>query len=254
MAAGCKNSQAINYNPTANPDNYSCIYLLKNQGNCHWFEDYVPVPDSDQSFTLSHSMKSGWVFFHDYFPDMYVHTRTNLFVAKDSSFYKTNDGPAGRYFQTSLQPAKSFFIDVVFQADMDLLLETINWTTDFLQSQTDQPFKTLTHITVWNSNQHSGRIALSTLQEFKDYTARNTKGQWVLNDFRNILKEKGEQFLQSLFLDYAVIIGQTSPDMAWYHKELLQDKWFCIRFEFDNSVDAKVILHDVTIEASKANR
>ena len=257
MAAGCKNPNAVNYSPTANPEDYSCVYLFKNQDNCHWFKDVLPEDNKDKSFTMSYSVKSGsWVFFHDYFPDMYFHTREQLFNAKNSSIWKHHGGQPGWFHQEMVEPnvAKSFFIDVVFQNDKNLILETINWMTDFLSGQTDQPFQTLTHITVWNSHQHSTRVPLSKLQPFKSQTARNTKGEWIFTDFRNLLIDKGVEFLQDIFQDYLVVDAQTDPTMNWYRKELLTDKWFCVRFEFDNTSNVQLVLHDTTVQAIKSDR
>lgn len=254
MAAGCKNPTAANFSPSATSDNYSCVYMLKNQGNCHWFEDITPAQAVAKSFTMSYAINGqAWVFFHDYFPDMYIHTREKLYDIKNSAIYKHNDGPPGMYHQTG--NPKPFFIDVVFQSELNLLLETVNWITDFLDnSGTDQPFQTLTHITIWNSQQHSGRVALSKLQQFKEFTARNTKGVWSFNDFRNVLIDKGVQFLQDIFHDYAVVSAQVDTGLSWYKKELLTDKWFCVRFEFDNSSNVQLLLHDTTVQAIKSDR
>ena len=251
MAAGCKNTRAVNYNPAANPDDYSCVYLLKNQGNCHWFEDYVPP--ASYTFTMSYAMAGGsWVFFHDYWPDMYIHTRDKLFTAKNSEFYKHNSDRPGKFHNQAV--IKPFFIDVVFQSDANLILETVQWMTDYLNTQTVQPFKTLTHITIWNTNQHTSRVPLSKIQAFKNMTARNTRGSWVFNDFRNVLIDKGIPFLDSIFKDYMVLTPQVNMNQAWHKKELLIDKWFCVRFEFDNSEDVQMVLHDTTIQAIKSDR
>lgn len=256
MPTGCRNPAAKNFDPTATVDDYSCIYLFKNQGNCHWFEDFQPDQGVSRSFTLSYSIKGdGWVFFHDYIPDMYFHTRSTindkLYSAKNSLFYRHHGGDPGKYYTND---KKSFFIDVVFQTDSSLILETVNWMTEFFQQDTDQPTQTLTHITIWNSMQHTGRINLSALQPFKNFTARNVQGVWSLKDFRNILVEKGIPFLQDIFHDYALIPGTINPDMAWYKKELLTDKWFCVRFEFDNVQVADLRLYNTTIQAKKSIR
>lgn len=253
MAAGCKNPGAVNFNGASTSENYSCIYLLKNQGDCHWFEDVPPDTDNDKSFTLSYSVKGqGWVFFHDYFPDMYIHTRENLFNSKDSVLYHNNKGASnGRYYGTT----ESFFIDVVFKTDADILLETVNWITEYLSSDTDQPFNTLSHISIWNSTQHTGRLALTEILSLTDIDeVRRTKGEWSFNDFRDILVDKGVPFLLNIFNDYALIGGVSDPLQPWYDKELLIDTWFCVRFEFDNDSNAKLILHDTNIQASKSIR
>jgi hypothetical protein len=255
MAAGCRIPGAANFNGTAAPDDYSCIFLLKNQDNCHWFEDVPPEELLDHSFTMSFSVKGdGWVFFHDYLPDMYFHTRSRLYNTKDSAIYTYHElGNYGIFHDQAGSP-KSFFIDVVFQSDKDLILETVNWVTEMLLGSTDQPFQTLTHITIWNSHQHTGRIPVDKIQAFTELTARRTKGEWILNDFRNILVSKGTEFLQDLFHDYLVVTAQADANQAWYNKELLIDKWFCVRFELDNTAANSLVLHDTTIQAIKSDR
>lgn len=256
MAAGCKNPNAANYSGSADSDNFSCVYMLKNQGNCHWFRDIVPQTDNDRSFTLSYSVPGkSWVFFHDYTPDMYFHTRDQLWTAKTNSIYKHNDGVPGLYYQGNASPKKPFFIDVIFRADFDLLLETVNWVSEYLQTETDQPFNTLTHVTVWNSHQHSGRVPMDKIAPGLDgWETRKTKGQWVFNDFRNILIAKGSSFLQDIFHNYLLKGAAADVNQAWYDKEILTDNWFCVRFEFDNSANAKLIIHDTTIQAIKSDR
>jgi hypothetical protein len=258
---GCKNPTAVNYNPLALQDDYSCIYLFENQGTCYMFTDEQPGNLIDNSFTLSYSILGGcWVFFHDYAPDMYVHTRNNLYALfnADATLYKMNTGPAGVY--RTGQAAKSFFIDVIFKEGGDMLLESLSWITEFLSgsnTNTDQFFNTLTHIAVWNSLQHTGRLALTQILEDISYkNIRRTKGEWSFNSIRDILidTQGTEDFLMDIFSNYAVIPSQVNPFPAWYDQAPLQDKWFSVRFEFDNSIDAQVILHDVAAQVLKQDR
>src|SRR5690349_17966662 len=110
MAAGCTNPNAVNFNPAANPEDYSCNYMLKNQGNCHWFKDFIPTPATSRSFTMSYAVVGqAWVFFHDYWPDMYIHTRNQLFNAKSSSLFKHHSGVPGLYHQDPGDNRKPFF-------------------------------------------------------------------------------------------------------------------------------------------------
>lgn len=250
MAAGCRNPSAANFNGSANPDDYSCKYVFSNQSNCHLFTDVVD--DGNRSFTMSYAAAGqAWVFFHDYIPDMYLHSREYLYVAKTSGLFKTNDGAPGTYFGA----IKPFFIDVVFHAEGDLILETINWLTEFLDTEmgVDDYFANLTHITVWDSHQHSGRIAMSEVAPTMINHVRKTGGQWSFDNFRDILLSKGAAFLDTIFADYALLAGRSGPKM-WYDKELLTDKWFCVRFEFDNSTGRSVMLRDTTIQAIKSDR
>lgn len=265
MAQGCNQTTAVNFDPNATSWDHSCIYLMKlsfpNSNSqteyCLAFEDLDLEDSVDKSFTMSYSVKDGaWVFFHDYIPDFYFHTREALFTLKDNALYKTNAGPAGQYFN---ETPNSFFIDVVFKAEGELLLETVNWISSVLEDSSDastvgSEWNTLTHISIWNSQQHSGRLALKDIFADLQYqTSRNTNGQWSFNDFRNIVTTRGTTFIQDLFHNYALNPGTTSTK-DWYDAELLQDKYFVVRFEFDNTLQKQLILHETAVQAIKAKR
>ncbi len=256
MIAGCTFPAATNYNPLADADDYSCIYLFKANGQCHLFKDVVPTEIIDKSFTLSYSVAgNSWVFFHDYLPDYYIHTRENLYTIKDNVTFKHNSGLPGIYYSSAAEP-KPFFIDIVFASDVDILLEHINWITELLNAKsTDQQFSTLTHISAWNSYQHSRRIELSQIWADLKYTnIRKTKGEWSLNDFRDVLMENPGDFLNDIFHNYMLDPTKVEVNPTWYGQAPLQDKWFCIRFEFDNKSGDNLMLHDTSIQAIKQDR
>jgi hypothetical protein len=222
---------------------------------CLAFEDVSDLVDN--SFTISYSVEGdSWVFFHDYIPDFYFHTREDLYTLKDNVIYKHNEGKPGVYHDTT---RKSFFIDIVFKADGELLLETVNWISSVLEDSSDastvgSEWNTLTHISIWNSQQHTGRIALQDVFADLQYeTSRRTNGQWSFNDFRNIVAARGTQFLLNIFQDYA-LDPTTSTTKDWYDAEVLQDKYFVVRFEYDNSQEKQLILHDTTVKAVKTDR
>lgn len=251
---GCTNPAATNYNPAATEEDHSCLYSIPDKvGVARKFRDYQALEDT--SFTLSYSIEGkGWVFFHDYIPDFYFHTREQLWTAKNKFIYKHNSGSPGRYYGET----KPFFVDMVFKSDSNLLLETVNWITETLSpsvdnSSVESEWETITHISIWNSQQHSGRIALNKLSYLQAPTNRKTKGEWSFNDFRNVLAQRGTQFLMSLFNDYALIQGAVA-EKGWYDRELLEDKYFVIRFETDNISGKQVILHQTNIQALKSDR
>lgn len=270
--AGCMNPNAVNYNPNATIEDNSCIYLIKdnNDATCRKFTDYVNV--QDKSFTLSYSIAGeAWVFFHDYMPDMFIHTRDKLFSSKSSKIFQHHQGAPGVYYDGV---AKPFFIDIIFKynssyqeavesryndipfrTERDILVESIEWVTEYLDvNNQDQMFDTLTHISIWNATQHTGRIVLSEIFEDLFAQTRRTKGKWSFNDFRNIVVSKGTQFLFDIFHNYALDVTQTDTSLPWYDKAQIQDKWICVRFEFDNVSGKKVILHETSITAQKTNR
>ena len=176
---------------------------------------------------------------------------------RSNRFFKHNIGAPGVYYDQDT--TKPFFIDVVFKSSEELILETVNWVSSVFTDSTDNHIKgsewnTLTHITIWNSQQHTGRIALQDVFAYLQYeTSRNTNGQWSFNDFRNALLTRGSSFLLNLFNDFTTTPGSLGTK-DWYDAELLQDKYFIVRFEFDNSNGKIVTLHETNVQAIKAKR
>lgn len=249
---GCTNPIATNYNPAATQEDYTCVYKVKPDKS---FKDYQPLIDT--SFTLSYSLEGkGWVFFHDYIPDFYFHTREKLYTAKTNRLYEHNAGNPGLFYDDTPKP---FFIDVVFKSDSDIILETVNWITETLNysldnSAVESEWETITHLSIWNSQQHTGRIAIKDIFKNVQYqTSRRTMGEWSFNDFRNVLAERGTQFLGSLFQDYA-LLPSAVKDKGWYDRELMEDKYFVIRFESINASGKQLVLHQTNIQALKSDR
>jgi hypothetical protein len=253
MADNCTNPNAVNYNPNATFDDGSCIYMNKVGGICYAFQDVAPGALIDKSFTLSWDVIGGnWVFFHDYIPDFYFSTREKLYMLKAGVIFQAHAGVPGAYFESA---PKSFFIDVVFNGQQEMTLNAINWITEVLnQDGSTATFDTLTHITVWNSYQCSGRIPLSQIYSDLEYEVRKTAGRWSYDDFRNAIVKDGVPFLQDLFHNFAVIPGAVSPDIPWYEQQELEDNYFIVRFEFDNSSGKKIYLNDTMIDFNTSYR
>lgn len=268
--AGCTNPNAVNFDSAQTVEDYSCLYLIKHNSVCHLFKDVLPDAIEDKSFTASFSMKgNNWVFFHDYFPDLYIHTPDDqLWTVKDNAFYQHNAGKPGVYYTDAPKP---FFIDLVFASEIrhtlgmvgsdqfkqagDMILNSVQWVTEYLDRGVDQPYKTLTHVAIWDSKQHTGRLPLDKVfKALKDNTSRRTQGAWSLNKFRDILQSDGSQFLLDVFKDYALDSTKVPLTIPWYNKKTLQDSWFCVRFEFDNLSGADIQVHDMIIQATKTDR
>jgi len=268
--AGCTNPNAVNFDSAENVEDYSCLYLFKHNGTCHLFKDVQPEEVEDKSFTVSFSMKgNNWIFFHDYFPDMYIHTPdNNLWTLKDNVFYQHNSGEPGVYYDTTPKP---FFIDLVFLSEIrkslgmvgsdafkqtgDMILNSVQWVSEYLDRGVDQPYKTLTHISIWDSYQHTGRVPMDkAFKALKNNTNRRTQGSWSFDKFRDILQSDGSQFLFDLFNDYKLDSTKVPTYIPWYNKKMMQDQWFCVRFEFDNLSGASIQVHDMIIQANKTDR
>lgn len=270
MPAGCLNPLAINYNPLSSFEDNSCLYLFKHNGVCNLFKDVQPELLTDKSFTLSYSVLGNcWVMFHDYAPDMYVHTHQALYNLSSNDVRKHHAGPPGDYLKGNVKP---FFIDLIFMTEIrrrigqvasdsfkesgDLILEAVSWVTEYMKTNTDQRQNTLTHITIWDSYQHTGRIALDTVQLTADSVQlRRTQGNWSFNDFRDLLDGQGQQFLTDLFNDVKLNPAALPPvPLAFYEQKQMQDSYFCVRFEFDNLSGDTMVLHEMIIQALKTDR
>lgn len=255
MAAGCTNPAADNFNPSANPDDGSCIYLEKIGSTCYYFQDAPVDQTQEKSFTLSYSVDhDNWVFFHSYVPDFYFSTRNKLHTLHNDKVYTHNEGEVGKYYSSS---PTSFFIDVVFATKDEAILNSLSWVTEVINrsTQISEEFSTLTHISIWNSWQHTSRIPLSSVfATLETSNTRKTQSKWNFDDFRDLVISRGSGFLASLFQDYAVDSTKISTSLPWYEKKLLEDNHFIVRLEFDNSADKDVILHSVDPNLDKSAR
>lgn len=259
-AVQCTNPAAVNYNPNATTDDGSCLYLDKIGGVCYAFQDIAPDEITDQSWTLSWGIESdNWIFFHDYTPDFYIQVREKLINLKGGRIYRNNLGLNGVYYDSIVKP---FFIDVVFtEKDRDgknqqMTVNTVEWLSTILnQDGSEAGQDTLTHITIWNSKQCTGRVSLAQIfQDLQYADMRNTEGYWSFDNFRDKVIQEGVSFLENIFNNFAVDPATLSDDLPWFEKKLLEDVYIIVRFEFDNTSGKKIYLEDTQINASKSYR
>lgn len=240
---GCMNPKAANYNPAATIADDTCLFVRKIEGTCHLFRKAQDTVQ--QSFTASYSLAVGdWTFFHDYIADDYITTRNKLLSVKNNSIFEHNIGPHGMYYDTT---PKSFFVDVVVTEQKETILSALQWITEVLDATgKDREHVTFTHVTVWNNNQCTGRIAAATAFKNLQYDhMRKTRGAWSFNSLRDIVKDNDTAFLFDLFGDYAVDSTKVDVNLPWYRKALLRDDHFVVRLEFDNVQDYNILLHQV---------
>lgn len=251
---GCTNKAGVNYNPSADTDDGSCVYLSKVNGICYAFQDVLASTVADRSFTLSYALEGeNWVFFHDYVPDFYFATREKLHAIQNSAIYTLNDGAGGKYFDQA--NPKSFFVDMVFRNDDEMTLNSVSWVTEVFDrlSGANEEFSTLTHITIWNAWQSTGRIPLAQVyQSLEVSNVRKTQSEWNFNEFRDLVATRGTSVVLDLFSNFAVNTAAIDPNLPWYEQKLLEDKYFVVRLEFDNSADKVVLLHNADADVTRS--
>lgn len=253
MALGCTNPAAANYDPAATGDDGSCVYVNKIGSTCYAFSEVPAASLSNKSFTLSWAVEGeNWVFFHDYLPDFYFSTREQLYSLKTAKIWKHNLGPHGKYYDTA---PSSFFIDIVFNNEDEITLNSVNWLTEvFSTAGVVEELTTISHITIWNSYQCSGRIPVTQHSALSLTGTRKTVSEFSFNEFRDILKARGGTFLADIFGNYAVDTTKIDNNQAWYDKRLMEDKYFIVRLEFDNTGDKSLSLHASDIDANQSIR
>ena len=175
-----------------------------------------------------------------------------MYNLKGSQIFKHNVGAPGLFHNRSIP--SSFFIDAVFSADEEMILNAVNWLTEVFNTEQEIEFSTLTHITIWNNQQCTGKIALTQIFEQLGYEVRKTQGAWNFDSFRDMVSVHGVKFLLDLFNNYAVDTANIDLGKPWFDKDLLHDNFFIIRLEFDNTSGKQLILHGADIDASKSYR
>lgn len=249
---GCTNPHAVNFNSAATENDGSCVFLYKINGTCYAFQEEPAA--RDESFTLSWLVEDdNWFFYHDYIPDFYFRVRKQLFSIKNNRIYRHNEGAPGKYHSDTPFP---FFMDLVFRNDQDLILNSVNWLSENVNSiSKDQEFKTFTHITVWNSQQCTGRIPLSQFMDILQYVnTSKLQGYWSFDDFKDAVINRNGDFLEDIFKNFAVKTGNINTDIMWYDKMLMEDKYFVVRLEYDNLDGNTVLLHGASINQDTSTR
>lgn len=249
---GCTNPYAANFNGAATEDDGSCVFLYNINGTCYAFQA-EPIT-KDESFTLSWALNSdNWLFYHDYIPDFYFRVRDRLFSLKNKRIYKHNAGSPGKYYTDTPSP---FFVDLVFRNEQDFILNSINWISENLNSiSKDQEFKTFTHVTIWNSQQCTGRIQLSQAVDILEFiNMSKLQGFWSFDNFRDLISQRDGDFLEDLFKNFAVKSNKLNPNRMWYDDMLMEDKYFVVRLEYDNLDGNTVFLHQASVNQDISTR
>jgi hypothetical protein len=272
FADNLKQYNAINSDNTFNYDGVTVAYDNRYKRILATFKQNANTPNY-KYFTMSYSSyanqgKGAWVSFHDYDPDYMFSTRKNVISFKDGKLYIHNN-PTNRGLYYDDNKASSY-IDVPFNPnsipsfsngkrvykDTSVYLDSINWNSNFTKlNGVNDLYKTINYLTVRNQHQHSGKILLDyDTNLIKDTNTRNAETKWYCNSFRNLVKDKNEPFIKDIFSNFEVINGNIDSLLPWFEQEAMNNRWFIVRFEYDNIGDYKMILHSVDINKTDSFR
>lgn len=254
-----------------NPHNGNGISMLEDIKNNRVLI-FFKTPNNNFTWSYSNILNKGaWISSHSYVADCAFSTRNNIFSFKDSKLYKHNSlVNKGLYY---LPSKESSYIDVTFNPynilttdtktgkrvfkDDSIYLNTISWNTDVISNNTaSKLYNTFTHITVWNQYQHSSRITLdyNDLLFTSNNNSRNAETNWTTNTFRDLVKDKSLPFLQDIFNNFMEISSNIDPTIPWYEQERFNNRWFTVRFEYDNSENNKLVIHSLEVNKTESYR
>ena len=147
---------------------------------------------------------------------------------------------------------KSFYVDVVFSFGEEVFLNSVQFITKILHNiDSVTNWRSITHISIWNDSQHTGRIAIDNIKNFVTGTSKS-RSEYSFNEFRDLVKDQTVDILEDIFGDFIPKEGSIDENKPWYEQAYLQDRFFIVRLEYDNTIDTEVSIHEIstTIEPS----
>lgn len=178
------------------------------------------------------------------------------------------DNPTGSISSFKIKQIYPFTVDVPYSFPEPVVLDSVRWVTETKQNEINKTYKenqdlfnkTLTHITVRSNYQVSERVVLSsnnieTMLEDQANNMRSSETVWSFNKFRDSIINKGNKFLNSIFKNFSIIESNVDINsLSWYKQRRFINKWFIIRYEFDNLEDNDVYLIETSITVKKSQR
>jgi hypothetical protein len=205
---------------------------------CFKFEELGSEDIEDKSFTISYSMAlKSWVSLHDYHPDFLAFTANQVLSFKDNTVYLHNvKGVKCRYYDDTIHPSHVEFVVV------DMLTKLYNnvvWKSQIYKNGVIDNRKTLTSVILFTENRCSGEVPVNYLK-----TTRNAEGIWKFNDFRDMVKDASQKFIDN---EGKLIPDNIAQKKAFFKQSRLYGDYLCVRLIFDNQEQTDLVLSDFNI-------
>jgi len=222
----------------------------------------VRLEDSDvydKSLSISYSFDFGvWICFHDYIMEGSSHVIDKNLIFKNNKIYETNRKERRAIYFTE-EPFSSIIIPIFnANADTNKLFTRFTWLTDIVNPEKGKEVnKTITKITVFNSDQCSGDIEVVPFTDLSTpYTTRKVHDGWNFNEFRDLVVNNRFPFLDS---EYKVIASNIDPNKLWFNKGRFTGSWVGLKIEFSNVKNLNgsqnvLYLYSVSAELLQATR
>lgn len=202
----------------------------------------------DRSLTFSYDPASkSWICRHNYIPEIMVSTRNQVYSFKDRKPYLHNDRNSfGKYYDGIIYPS---FADVVFNPSKNVTKQfpSIQWVSEVINTdKVSEHLSTITHIAVFNATHNTGLIELSNM-----INMRNVEGTWNFNAIRDCIINRE---LPSMDENGDFIESNIDPEMPYYNKRRMIDKYVIVRYLYDNLEQKELYLYDVSATYIQSRR
>jgi hypothetical protein len=172
-----------------------------------------------------------------------VYSGVNNLETKTLNIYRHNSKTLkGTFYGTKYE---SYF-EVIFNQRLDVtkLYQSIIWVTTVLNSNEGvEQFETINKIVVYNDNQNSGVIDLST-SGLNPIRGRNN--EWYFNKFENMVINANSPTIDD---KGAIITNNINTNKIWFEKSYFISKFIVVRLIIDNISNNTIHVHRVNVKS-----
>jgi hypothetical protein len=211
--------------------------------------------DVTMSFSGDIGERGAWVCLHDYAPQFMFSNREGVYIIDNGASAKLYRHNSQTNKATFLGTVYKSYIDVPFNEGKDITktFSCAKWLTEVVNSSgVKLENKTITHLMVYNNDQCSGLLDLQAdggLWFGKD--ARNNEETWQFNNFRDMIGNKANPFLDS---NNAVISGNINLTKSWFKRHKFLSKFVIVRFQYSNVDQNDLYIIAVGVNARPSTR
>jgi hypothetical protein len=231
----------------------------------------------NKGFTISYDLDAKkFTFFHDYYPNKYFNSRTEIFcfkekqtsVSQDNRIFKLNQSNKGIYDNTTIINVDSgtesatpypFYIVPVINHNSDTFQAiNLSWITRvFNNSGGLLPQETFTKVLAFTSYQSTPdtNVVIFNFTNYFDANTRNIKNEWFYNKLRDYLVDTNYNSGVPFINNYSELNSSLIDVSKSFEKiRPLEDKWLAVKFTYDNINQNEIHILQISAIITPINR
>lgn len=201
------------------------ILITKKETYLTFEREEASLPPQESIFTVSYNIpKKEWIALHDYIPNGINYSANKVISCKNGSIFLHNvPDRKGLYYTSEKFPS---YIEFVVNEIATTFVQSLNWRTQYEKEDVILEDKTIDSVLIYNHNQCSDYRSI-TLRK----TTRNAEGIWRFNDFRDLVKNP-----KNIFLDDKgnVISSNIATNKPFFKQDRFRGNYLCTRLIFSN--------------------